>query len=43
VIAKKEDWFAFDVLQIGYWEHFLEDVKGWLVLKDWDSVLRRLF
>jgi hypothetical protein len=42
VIAKKEDWFAFDVLQIGHGEHFLEYVEGCLVLKDWDSVLRRL-
>jgi hypothetical protein len=42
-VAKKEDGFAFDVLQIGHWEHFLEDVKGCLVLKDWHSILGRLF
>jgi len=42
VVAEKEDRFAFDVLQISYWKHFLEYVKGCLVLKDWYSILRRL-
>jgi hypothetical protein len=43
VVAKKEDWFAFDILQISHWKHFSEDVKGSLILKDRYSILRRLF
>jgi hypothetical protein len=42
MVAKKEGWFAFDILQIGHWKHFLEDIKGCLVLKDRHSILRRL-
>jgi hypothetical protein len=42
MVAKKEDWVAFDVLQIGHWKHFLEYVKGCLVLKDGYCILWRL-
>jgi hypothetical protein len=38
VCAEKEDWFAFDVLQVGYWEHLPKEIYGFLVFKNRISI-----